>query len=143
MGPNLLEDRAISLFVRPHEPIGSPHRLRGVMTGTAPSPLPLLQGSLDLLVLGAVASRATHGYGIATRIRERSRGVLEVEDAALYQALHRLERQGLLLAEWGLSENNRRARYYSITPSGRKRLREEAAKWEQYADAVAAVLAPA
>jgi PadR family transcriptional regulator, regulatory protein PadR len=113
------------------------------MTGTAPSPLPLLQGSLDLLVLGAVASRATHGYGIATRIRERSRGVLEVEDAALYQALHRLERQGLLLAEWGLSENNRRARYYSITPSGRKRLREEAAKWEQYADAVAAVLAPA
>jgi PadR family transcriptional regulator PadR len=106
-------------------------------------PLPLLQGSLDLLVLGAVAPIAAHGYGIATRIKERSRGVLEVEDAALYQALHRLERQGLLVAEWGVSENNRRARYYSLTPSGRKRLREEAAKWKQYAHAVAAVLAPA
>ena len=111
------------------------------MTTPARAPLPLLQGSLDLLVLGAVANGAAHGYGIATRTRDRSGGVLEVEDAALYQALHRLERQGLLSAEWGLSENNRRARHYSLTPRGRKRLREEAIKWQQYADAVAAVLA--
>lgn len=109
----------------------------------AGAPLPLLQGSLDLLVLGSLASGAAHGYGIATRVNERSAGVLAIEDAALYQALHRLERQGLLAAEWGVSENNRRARYYSLTPLGRKRLREEAANWQRYAHAVAAVLAPA
>ena len=72
-------------------------------------PLPLLQGSLDLLVLGALSSGATHGYGVATLVRERSAGALEIEDAALYQALHRLERRGLVAAEWGLSDNNRRA----------------------------------
>jgi len=107
------------------------------------APLPLLQGSLDLLVLGVLASGAAHGYGIATRVKQRSAGALAIEDAALYQALHRLERQGLLEAEWGVSEHNRRARYYSLTPMGRKQLREEATNWRRYADAVAAVLAPA
>ena len=106
-----------------------------------PTPaLPLLQGSLDLLVLGALAAGATHGYGVATLVRERSAGALEIEDAALYQALHRLERQGLVAAEWGLSDNNRRARYYELTKEGRKRLRTDAANWRRYARAVAAVL---
>jgi transcriptional regulator len=104
------------------------------------SPLLLLQGSLDLLVLRTLASGPTHGYGVATFIRERSSGALEIEDAALYQALHRLERRGLVEAEWGLSDNNRRARYYELTADGRKRLRAEAANWQRYAHAVAAVL---
>jgi transcriptional regulator len=103
-------------------------------------PLPLFHGSLDLLVLRTLASGPTHGYGVATFIRERSSGALEIADAALYQALHRLERQGLVDAEWGPSDNNRRARYYSLTPDGRKRLRADAANWQRYAHAVAGVL---
>ena len=103
-------------------------------------PLPLLQGSLDLLVLGALSSGAMHGYGVATIVRERSAGALTIEDAALYQALHRLERKGLVAAEWGLSDNNRRARFYELTAGGRKRLRAEAASWRRYAQAVAAVI---
>jgi PadR family transcriptional regulator, regulatory protein PadR len=74
------------------------------------APLQLLQGSLDLLGLGALASGPAHGYGVATHVRERSAGTLVIEDAALYQALHRLERKGLVSADWRLSENNRRAR---------------------------------
>ena len=103
-------------------------------------PLPLLQGSLDLLVLGALASGATHGYGVATLVRDRSGGALAVEDAALYQALHRLERKGQVAARWGVSDNNRRARFYELTADGRKRLRAEAANWRRYAQAVSAVL---
>ena len=103
-------------------------------------PLPLLQGTLDLLVLGTLASGSRHGYGIAGLVHERTGGDLAVEDAALYQALHRLDRRGLLEAEWRPSENNRRARYYSLTPAGRRRLRDEAASWRRYARAVEAVL---
>ena len=103
-------------------------------------PLPLLQGSLDLLVLGALASGATHGYGVATLVRDRSGGALEVEDAALYQALHRLERKRQVAATWGFSDNNRRARFYELTADGRKRLRADAANWRRYAQAVSAVL---
>ena len=103
-------------------------------------PLPLLQGSLDLLVLGALSAGAAHGYGVATRVNERSSGALEVEDAALYQALHRLERKGLVAAEWGSSDNNRRAKFYELTVEGRKRLRADAANWRRYAQAVSAVL---
>ena len=102
--------------------------------------LPLLQGSLDLLVLGALSSGATHGYGVATLVRERSASALAIEDAALYQALHRLERKGLVSAEWGRSDNNRRARFYALTEEGRKRLRADAANWRRYAQAVSAVL---
>jgi len=102
--------------------------------------LPLLQGSLDLLVLGALASGATHGYGVATLVRDRSGGALEVEDAALYQALHRLERKGQVAARWGVSDNNRRARFYELTADGRKRLRADAANWRRYAQAVSSVL---
>lgn len=103
-------------------------------------PLPLLQGTLDLLVLRVLASGANHGYRIATLVHERTDGNLAIEDAALYQALHRLDRQGLVEAEWAPSENNRRARYYTLTPEGRKRLREQTAAWRRYARAVDAVL---
>jgi PadR family transcriptional regulator PadR len=103
-------------------------------------PLPLVQGSLDLLVLGTLSGGAMHGYGVAVRVKERSSGTLQVEDAALYQALHRLERKGLVAASWGLSDNNRRARFYELTSDGRKQLRADAANWRRYAQAVAAVL---
>ena len=105
-----------------------------------PMPLPLLQGTLDLLVLGAIRPKPIHGYGIATAIDERSDGQLQVEDAALYQALHRLERQGCVEAEWGASENNRRARYYSLTPKGRRRLADQTAYWRSYARALDGIL---
>jgi transcriptional regulator len=102
--------------------------------------LPLVPGTLDLLVLRTLATGAAHGYGIATQIEERTGGQLKVEDAALYQALHRLLRQDLVEAEWGPSENNRRARYYTLTAAGRQRLREETANWRRYTSAVDAVL---
>jgi len=105
-----------------------------------PIPLPLLQGTLDLLVLGAIRPKPIHGYGIATVIDERSGGQLRVEDAALYQALHRLERQGFVDAEWGASENNRRARYYSLTPAGRRRLAEQTTYWRSYTKALDGIL---
>jgi len=104
------------------------------------SPLSLVQGTLDLLVLRVLASGPRHGYGVAGAITEHTGGDLVVEDAALYQALHRLDAQGLVAAEWGPSENNRRARYYTLTPAGRKRLRQGTANWRRYARAVEAVL---
>jgi PadR family transcriptional regulator, regulatory protein PadR len=103
-------------------------------------PLVLVQGTLDLLVLRTLASGPMHGYGIAIAVNERTGGELNIEDAALYQALHRLDRQGLVDPEWRASENNRRARYYALTPPGRKRLREETAAWRRYSRAVDAVL---
>jgi transcriptional regulator len=103
-------------------------------------PLPLVQGTLDLLVLRTLTDGAAHGYGIAMRVHALTGGDLAIEDAALYQALHRLDRQGLVDAEWRPSENNRRARYYSLTLDGRKRLREETTNWRRYARAVEAVL---
>jgi PadR family transcriptional regulator PadR len=103
-------------------------------------PLSLVQGTLDLLVLRTLASGPMHGYSIATTVRERTGGELSIEDAALYQSLHRLDRQRLVDAEWGPSENNRRARYYTLTAAGRKRLREETSNWRRYSRAVEAVL---
>src|SRR5881394_691055 len=105
--------------------------------------LPLVQGTLDLLVLRVLVSGPMHGYGIASLVHERTDGHLAIEDAALYQALHRLDRQGLVDAEWRPSENNRRARYYTLTAEGRRRLREETANWRRYARAVDAVLGQA
>jgi transcriptional regulator len=102
--------------------------------------LPLLQGTLDLLILGAVRPKPIHGYGIATVIEERSGGELRVEDAALYQALHRLERQGFIEAEWCASENNRRARFYTLTPAGRRRLADQKSYWQRYSRALDALL---
>jgi len=102
--------------------------------------LPLLQGTLDLLVLRCLSGPARHGYEIASMVREQTGGDLSVEDAALYQSLHRLHRQHLVDAEWGPSQNNRRARFYTLTPAGRVRLREETANWRRYTRAIDAVL---
>ncbi|HEX4914421.1 MAG TPA: PadR family transcriptional regulator [Vicinamibacterales bacterium] len=104
------------------------------------NPMPLLQGTVDLLVLRCLSAGPRHGYAIATMVSEQTNGHLAIEDAALYQSLHRLHRQDLVDAEWGPSENNRRARFYSLTPAGRKRLREETTNWRRYVRAVDAVL---
>jgi transcriptional regulator len=106
----------------------------------ATNPLPLLQGTLDLLVLRCLKEGAQHGYAIASIVRDQTGGDLSIEDAALYQSLHRLHRQHLVDAEWGPSENNRRARFYTLTTAGRNRLREETANWRRYTRAVDAVL---
>jgi transcriptional regulator len=103
-------------------------------------PLVLVQGTLDLIVLRTLAGSPMHGYGIAVAVNERTGGDLSIEDAALYQSLQRLDRQGLVDAEWRASQNNRRARYYALTQAGRKRLREETATWRRYSRAVEAVL---
>lgn len=107
------------------------------------SPSDLLQGSVDMLVLRALAWQPMHGYAIARWIGQRTDDVLTVETAALYQALHRLERRRLVQSSWGLSENNRRAKYYELTDAGRATLRAEADAWRRYAHAVAQVLDPA
>src|SRR6202162_1810932 len=95
------------------------------------NPGDLLQGTLDLLILKALAKGAMHGYGVAEWIHESSQDVLRVEEGALYPALHRLELRGLLSAEWGTSDNNRRAKYYALTAVGRKRLTEETEYWRR------------
>ena len=100
----------------------------------------LLQGTVDVLILKTLQESPMHGYGVSRWIRERTDGVVGLEDAALYQALHRLEAKGWLEAEWGLSDNNRRAKYYRLTREGRKQLRAETAKWRRYAKAVLGVL---
>jgi PadR family transcriptional regulator PadR len=100
----------------------------------------LIKGTLDVLVLKALSFGALHGYGVSRWVRDTTRGVLGIEDAALYQALHRLEKRGLLISEWGHSENNRRAKYYELTAKGRKKLASEDAQWRKYASAVFEVL---
>ena len=104
------------------------------------NPGDLLQGTLDLLILKALAKGSMHGYGVAEWIHESSQDVLRVEEGALYPALHRLELRGLLAAEWGTSDNNRRAKYYALTATGRKRLAEETEYWRRVSGAVARVL---
>ena len=96
-----------------------------------------------MLILQALAWGQMHVYGISRLIRERTNEVLLVEDAALYQALHRLERKGCIEAEWGISDNNRRAKYYALTATGRRLLRREADEWRRYASAISAILDPA
>jgi len=100
----------------------------------------LLPGTLDLLILKAVSLGALHGYGVLLRIGQISGGALTIEQGALYPALYRLERQGLLDTEWGTSDNNRRAKYYSLTAAGRKRLREETEGWNRIASAMGSAL---
>jgi PadR family transcriptional regulator, regulatory protein PadR len=102
--------------------------------------LDLLQGTLDVLILKTLAWQPMHGYGVAEWIRERTRDDLRIADGALYTALHRLEKRGLISSEWGLSENNRKAKYYRLTPGGRKQLRDQTERWTRYARAVSAVL---
>jgi len=100
----------------------------------------ILPGTLDLLILKAVSLGPLHGYGILLRIEQISRGALLIEQGALYPALFRLVRQGLLKANWGTSENNRRAKFYELTAAGRKRLREELDGWNRLATAIGAAL---
>ena len=100
----------------------------------------LLQGTLDLLVLKSLSLQQMHGWGIAQRIQQLSRDALQVNQGSLYPALHKLERNGLIEAEWGVSENNRRAKYYRLTAEGRRHLGEQVANWERFTAAVALVL---
>ena len=100
----------------------------------------LLQGTVDVLILTTLQHSPMHGYGVSRWIRERTDGVVGLDDAALYQALHRLASKGWIEAEWGLSENNRRAKYYQVTPKGHEQLRAETAAWRRYATAVLSVL---
>jgi PadR family transcriptional regulator PadR len=101
----------------------------------------LLPGTLDLLILKAVSLGPLHGYGVLLRIGQISGGALTIEQGALYPALYRLELQGLLDTEWGTSDNNRRAKFYSLTTAGRKRLRDETVGWQKLVEAMSAALA--
>ncbi len=103
-------------------------------------PSDLVQGTLDLLVLKTLGLEPMHGWGIAQRIRQTSGEVLQVNQGALYPALHRLEQNGWIRAKWGESENNRRARFYSLTPAGRKYLEREEANWRRLSAAIGLVL---
>ncbi len=100
----------------------------------------LLWGTLDVLILRTLVWGPMHGYAISGWIRDKTDGTLEIQDAPLYKALHRLEHAGFLSAEWGLSENNRKARYYRLTTRGRQQLKHEVSAWRRYADAVIQVL---
>src|SRR5918993_2864468 len=103
----------------------------------------LLHGTLDLLVLKALSAQPLHGFGLSRWIEDRTNNELEIVDSALYKALHRLEDLGAIEAEWGTSENNRRAKYYSLTARGRQMLRAETATWKRYVAAVSGVIEPA
>ena len=102
----------------------------------------VLPGTVDLVILRAVSEGPLHGFGISRCLRERSKGVVELQDAALYQALHRLSRQGLLTATWGLSESNRRARFYELTAQGQQQLVREETFFRDYVEGVMRILAP-
>ena len=100
----------------------------------------LLPGTLDVLILKAVSLGPLHGYGVLLRIEQITQGALLVEQGALYPALYRLEHQGLIAGEWGVSDNNRRAKFYSLTATGRRRLREQMDSWNRLAAAMSAAL---
>ena len=100
----------------------------------------LLQGTLDLLILRTIAVEPMHGWGIAHRIEQVSGDVLKVNQGSLYPALYRLERQGLIKAEWGASENNRRAKFYALTRTGQRRLSDDTSQWERLSAAIGQVL---
>jgi PadR family transcriptional regulator PadR len=103
-------------------------------------PTDLVQGTLDLLILKTIALEPMHGWGIALRIQQVSKEVLQVNQGALYPALHRLEQGGWIKAKWGESDNNRRAKYYSLTPAGRKYLAQEETNWKRLSTAIGLVL---
>jgi PadR family transcriptional regulator PadR len=100
----------------------------------------LLQGTLDLLILKTLALEPMHGWGIAQRIQQVSKSILRLQQGSLYPALHRLEAKGWISAEWDLSDNNRRAKYYSLTKTGRRQLESETEEWKRFATAVRLVL---
>lgn len=103
-------------------------------------PTDLVQGTLDLLILKTIALEPAHGWAIAQRIRQVSKEVLQVNQGSLYPALHRLEQSGWIRAKWGDSDNNRRAKYYALTPAGRKYLDQEQANWQRLSAAIGLVL---
>lgn len=103
-------------------------------------PAELLPGTLDLLILKSISLGTLHGYGVLLRIEQITGGALHIQQGALYPALYRLEQQGLIASEWGVSDNNRRAKYYQLTAQGRQRLRDESAGWNRLAGAMAAAL---
>ena len=106
--------------------------------------LPVVKGTLDVLVLKALSWSPMHGFEVTTWLEDRSGGALDVEDSALYQAFYRLEARNLITAEWGVTENNRKARYYRITSAGRSHLRAQTSQWLRYAETVSDILtAPA
>ena len=111
------------------------------MADNSAEDLDLLQGTLDVLILKTLSWGPRHGYAIARWVHDNSDDVLRVEEGALYPALHRLEKRGWIEAEWGLSENNRKAKYYQLTPRGRAQLRAKATTWARYSAAVRKVLA--
>ena len=108
-----------------------------------PAPGDRLQGTLDLLVMRTLQNGAMHGWAIASQIQSLSRDVLQVTQGAIYPSLHRLEERGWIRAEWGSSENNRRARFYTLTAAGRRHLARETESWEAFVAAVARILSPA
>jgi transcriptional regulator len=103
-------------------------------------PTDLIQGTLDLLILRTIATEKLHGWAIAQRIRQLSNDVLQVNQGSLYPALQRLERQGWVTADWGVSEANRRARFYRLTAAGRRRMERERADWERLSEAISLVM---
>lgn len=106
-------------------------------------PIDLVQGTLDLLILKSIGAESLHGWAIARRIRQLSREVLQVQQGSLYPALHRLEDQGLIKATWGVSEQNRRAKFYGLTKAGQKRLEKEATQWHRLSSAITMVVSSA
>jgi PadR family transcriptional regulator PadR len=106
----------------------------------SPTTTDLLQGTLDLLILKTLSLGAQHGWGVAQRIQQTSRDLLQINQGSLYPALHRLEEQGWIESEWGVSDNNRRAKFYRLTPDGQAQLDRETESWRQYAEAVRWVL---
>jgi len=108
-----------------------------------PVQIDLLQGTLDLLILQTLAAGPMHGWGVAQRIQQMSKDVLQIGQGSLYPALHRLEYKGWIRADWGLSENNRKARFYRLTATGRKQLDTELKNWERLSAAIGLVLTPA
>lgn len=100
----------------------------------------VLKGTLDLMILKSLSWGATHGYGVTKWIRQTTDGTLDIDDGALYPALHRLERRGWIEAEWGVSENNRRAKYYRLTRDGRGQLRRELTSWARFAEALSKIV---
>jgi PadR family transcriptional regulator PadR len=103
-------------------------------------PTDLVQGTLDLLILKTLALEPMHGWAIAQRIKQSSGTILQVQQGSLYPALHRLEQQGWIAAKWGESDNNRRAKYYSLTNAGRRQLERESSNWERLATAISAIV---
>jgi PadR family transcriptional regulator PadR len=106
-------------------------------------PLPLLQGTLDALILKTLSRGPRHGYAIARWLEEATEDALQIEEGSLYPALYRMERRGWIEAEWGISELNRKAKFYRLTPAGRAQLEAETAQWQSFTAAVAKVLLPA